>query len=170
MYILSNGICTNQNLSLKKRRLKFLEFSDINRLPKKTKLSFNSQKEKKCHLFFTILVYHWVKINKREKIDEYLDLARELKNMWNVKVTEITIVLGLFGAVLKCLEKKPEELEIRWRIETIQARVLLRSSYNTEESPADLWRHAIILIPGKKHQVILVWKSCKENNNSNNNK
>ncbi len=31
--------------------------------------------------------------------DKYLDLARELKKLWNMKVTIIPIVIGAFGTV-----------------------------------------------------------------------
>ena len=32
-----------------------------------------------------------------EKKDKYLDLARELKKLWNMKVTIVSIVIGAFG-------------------------------------------------------------------------
>ncbi len=32
-----------------------------------------------------------------EKNDKYLDLARELKKLWNMKVTIIPIVIDAFG-------------------------------------------------------------------------
>ena len=34
-----------------------------------------------------------------EKKDKYHDLARELKKLWNMKVTIIPIVIGAFGTV-----------------------------------------------------------------------
>ena len=40
-----------------------------------------------------------------EKKDKYLDLARELKKLWNMKVTIISIVIGAFGTVTKGLLK-----------------------------------------------------------------
>ena len=36
-----------------------------------------------------------------EKKDKYLDLARELKKLWNMLVTIIPIVIGAFGTVTK---------------------------------------------------------------------
>ncbi len=36
-----------------------------------------------------------------EKKDKYLDLARELKKLWNMMVTIIPIVIGAFGTVTK---------------------------------------------------------------------
>ena len=56
----------------------------------------------------------------------YLNLARELKKLWNVKVTIIPIVIGAFGTVTKELLKGPEDLEVGGRVETIQTTALLR--------------------------------------------
>ena len=36
---------------------------------------------------------------------KYLDLARELKKLWNMQVTIIPIVIGAFGTVTKGLQK-----------------------------------------------------------------
>ena len=48
-------------------------------------------------------------------MDKYLDLhiARELKKMWNMKVSFIPIVLGALGTVTKGFIKGLEGLEIR---------------------------------------------------------
>ena len=64
--------------------------------------------------------------NKCEKKDKYLDLARELKKLWNMQVTIIPIVIGAFGTVTKGLLKGLEDLEVGGRVETIQ---------NTKKSP-----------------------------------
>ncbi len=45
-------------------------------------------------------------------IDMYLDLARELKKLWNIQVTIIPIVIGAFGTVTKGLLKGLEGLEV----------------------------------------------------------
>ena len=62
---------------------------------------------------------HSVKLNECEKRNKYLDLARELKNLWNMKVTVIPIVIGALGTVTKELVQGLESLEIRGRVETI---------------------------------------------------
>ena len=61
-------------------------------------------------------------------MDKYLDLARELKKLWNMRVKMIPIVVGALGTVPINLEKRLEELEIRGRIETIQTTALLQSA------------------------------------------
>ena len=60
------------------------------------------------------------------KNDIYLDLARELKKLGNMKVTIIPIVIGTFGTVTKGLLKELEDLEVGRRVETIQTTALLR--------------------------------------------
>ena len=57
---------------------------------------------------------------KSEKKDKYLNLAREMKKLWNMKVTIIQIVIGALGAVIKGVVQGLDDLEIRGRVETIQ--------------------------------------------------
>ena len=57
----------------------------------------------------------------------YLDLARELKQLWNIKVTVIPFVICALGTVTRGLVKGQENLEIRERVEAIQTTALLRS-------------------------------------------
>ena len=58
----------------------------------------------------------------------YLDLAKELKKLWNMKVTFITIVIGVFGTVIKGSLKGLEDLVVCGRVETIQMTALLRTA------------------------------------------
>ena len=49
---------------------------------------------------FAVLANHRIKLKEYEKKDKYLDLAWELKKkLWNMKVTIISIVIGVFGTV-----------------------------------------------------------------------
>ena len=68
----------------------------------------------------------WLK--EREKKDKYFDFAKELKKLWNIKVTIIPIVIGAFGSITKGLLKGLEDLEFGGRIETIQTTALLRTA------------------------------------------
>ena len=77
---------------------------------------------------FAVLADHRIKLKKCEKKDKYLDLARELKKLWNMKVTIIPIVIGAFRTVTKGLLKGMEDLEFRGRVETIQTTALLRTA------------------------------------------
>ena len=77
---------------------------------------------------FSVPADHRVKLKESEKKDKYLDLARELKKPWNMKVTFIPIDIGAFGIVTEGLLKGLEDLEIRRQVETIQTTTLLRSA------------------------------------------
>ena len=63
-----------------------------------------------------------------EAKDKYLNLARELKNLWNMKVTILQIVIVAFGTTTKGLLKGLEDLEVGGRVETIQMTALLRTA------------------------------------------
>ena len=75
---------------------------------------------------FAVPANHRVKLKESEKRDKYLDLARELKKILNMKVTVIPIVIGLLGTVTKRLVQVLEDLEIRGGVETIQNTAGLR--------------------------------------------
>ena len=78
-------------------------------------------------------------INKeREKKEKYLDLTRELKKLWNLKVTIVPIVIGAFGTITKGLLKGPGDLEVGGRVETIQTTALLRILRRVLETWGDL--------------------------------
>ena len=51
-----------------------------------------------------------VKLKESEKKDNYMDLARKLKKLWNMKVTVIRIVIDALGTVSKGLEQGLEDL------------------------------------------------------------
>ena len=67
-----------------------------------------------------------VKLKESEKKNKYWDLPRELKKLWNMKVTVIPIVIGALGTVTKRLVQGLEDLEITGRVETTQTRALFR--------------------------------------------
>ena len=46
-----------------------------------------------------VLADHSIKLKECEKKDKYLDLARELKKLWNMKGIIIPIVIGAFATV-----------------------------------------------------------------------
>ena len=50
---------------------------------------------------FAVLADLRIKLKECEKRDKYLDLARGLKKLWNMKLTIIPIVIGAFGAITK---------------------------------------------------------------------
>ena len=52
------------------------------------------------------------------KRDKYMDLARELKILWIMKVTVISVGIGALDTVPKILVQGLEDLEIRKQVET----------------------------------------------------
>ena len=77
---------------------------------------------------FAVPVDHRISLEESEKKDKYLDLARELKKLWNMKVTILPIVIGALGTVTKGFLKGLEDWEVGERVETIQTTALLRTA------------------------------------------
>ena len=50
---------------------------------------------------FAVSADYGVKIKENEKRDKYLDLARELKKLWNMKMMVIPIKIGALETVPK---------------------------------------------------------------------
>ena len=46
---------------------------------------------------FAVPTDHTVKLKESEKKDKYLDIAKERKKLWNMKMTDIPIVIGALG-------------------------------------------------------------------------
>ena len=68
---------------------------------------------------------HRVKIKiKSEESDKYLDLSREIKRLWNMKLTMIPILMGVFETIPKSLVKGLDDLEINGQVKTIQITTL----------------------------------------------
>ena len=88
-------------------------------------IKINKTKKITCKIVnFAVPADHRIKLKESEKKDKYLDLARELKKLWNMKVTIIPIGIGAFVTVTKWLLKGLKDLEIRGWVETIQTTLL----------------------------------------------
>ena len=89
----------------------------------------NNKKKRICKIVdFAFPVDHRIILKESEKKDKYLDLARELKKLWNMKVTIVPIVIGALETINKGLLKGLEDLEVSEWIETIQTTALLRTA------------------------------------------
>ena len=74
----------------------------------------------------------------------------------------IPIVIGAPWIITKIFVQRPEELEIRWQVETIQTKI----GQNTEKSPGDLRRFAVTQTPRKIHQQMqpsIMWSANAAN-------
>ena len=88
-----------------------------------------NKKKRTCKIvYFSVLADHRITPKECEKKDKYLDLARELKKLGNMPVTIIPIVIGAFGTVTKGLLKGLKDLEVGWRVDTIQTTALMRTA------------------------------------------
>ena len=97
--------------------------------PRRPDLILINKKKRICKTDdFAVPADHIINLKECEKKDKYLDLARELKKLWKMKVKIVRIVIGAFGTITKGLLKGLEELEVGGRVETIQMTVLLRTA------------------------------------------
>ena len=62
-----------------------------------------------------------------EKIEKYLDLARELKKVWNMKVAVVPLVVGALGTPAKALKKRLKIIVIETKITELQQTVLINT-------------------------------------------
>ena len=77
---------------------------------------------------FAVPADHRIKLIECEKKDKYFNLARDLKKLWNMKVTIVPTVIGAFGTITKGLLKGLEVLKVGGQVETIQMTALLRTT------------------------------------------
>ena len=105
---------------------------------------------------FAVPPDHRINLKESEKKDKYLDLVRELKKLWNMKVTMVPIVIGALGTVTKGLCKGPEALEVGGRVEDYPNDSIAEDGQNTETSPGALRRLAVTQTPVKNHQLTLM--------------
>ena len=106
-----------------------MTYTRINESRPEDQTLYNQQQKKICHIFdFAVPADHRIKLKVWEKRDKYLDLARELKKLWNMKVTIIPNVIGAFGTVTIGLLKGMEDFEVSGRMKTIQTTALLKTA------------------------------------------
>ena len=56
-------------------------------LARRRNLVLINNKKRICHLHYTLAVNLKVNVKEGEKQNKYLDLAKELKKLWNMKIT-----------------------------------------------------------------------------------
>ena len=86
---------------------------------------------------FAVSANHRVKLKESEKKDKLLDLARELKKVWNMKVAVIPVAIGALGTVTKGLIKGLENKRTRGDYPNY---CIIEIGPNTEKSSEDLIR------------------------------
>ena len=110
-------------------------------------------KKRTCRIVdFAVPADHRIKLKeskKKKKNDKYLDPARGLKKLGNMKMTVIPIVIGALGTVTKWLVKGPPQLQYYW---------------NQPEYWEESWRLEETCChsnPMSNHRLTLVWKTRK---------
>ena len=109
-----------------------------------------NKKKRNCKTVdFAVSTDHRIKVKECEKKDKYLDLAGELKKLWNMLVTIILIVIGAFGTVTKGLLRdwKTCKLVDKWRPNYN----IIENGQNTKKSPGDLKILDVTQTPVKDH-------------------
>ena len=117
-----------------------------------------NKKKRTCKIVnFAVPADYTIKLKECEKKDENLDLPRELKKLWDMKVRIILIVIGTFGTVTKWLLKGLGNLKVGGRNYSI-----IKNGQNIEKSPGDFRRLAVTQTSVKVHLLMLIWKTLKE--------
>ena len=86
-----------------------------------------------------------VKLKESEKKDKYLDFARELKKLWNRKVTVIPIVIGALR-----INKGAGGFGNKRTSRDHPNYSIIKISQNAEKSPGDLRRLAVTQNPSER--------------------
>ena len=102
-----------------------------------------------------------------EKIEKYLNLARELKEMWNTKATVVIFVVAALGTPAKALEKRLKTIGIETKLTELQKTVLIQISRILRKV---LEVRVVLLTPCLKNETyLLVETNMRPYNNNNNN-
>ena len=102
-------------------------------------------------LDFDVPADHEVKIKEIEKTDKSVYIARKMKRLWNIRVTEIAIVIGprrLGKMGLKGWKSKGKRGHANENI--------VKIGYYSKKCLEDLRRVAITKTPVKDNQLLLV--------------
>ena len=102
---------------------------------------------------------HKIKLKESEKKDKYLDLARELKKPWNMKVIEIPIAVGAYWNNPQRTGKGTRRLGNKRKSGHHPDYSFIKIGQNIDQSPGDLRRLGVAQTPVKT--INQRW--CKKN-------
>ena len=96
---------------------------------RKHDMIFIDKEQDKCQIIDFAISYD-TRVDDREveKIEKYLDLARELNKVWNMKVTVIPLVARALCITAKALEKRLKNIGIETKITELLKTVLIHTS------------------------------------------
>ena len=111
---------------------------------------------------FAILANHRLKLKENEKKDKYLDLARELKKLWNMKVTFILINDWCSWYTHQSIIKGTGGPKNKRTSGDHQNNYIIVIGQITEKSPEYLRVLAVSQTSVKDHQLTLMRKTHKD--------
>ena len=78
--------------------------------------------ERKCHFID-------IELKEQEEVDNYSELSREVKKIWNLsQVVVAPVVTGVLGVTWKTLKDWLQKLDVKSSIALLQQAVLLRTA------------------------------------------
>ena len=157
----TNGICATRRLSQRMTResSEILTYKRSPDLSKTTRPHNNNKKETTFRIVdFAVLAHQRLKLREREKNNQYLDIARELKKLRNMILTLLLIVIGAFGIVTNGLVQGLNNFEIKRRGGDHSNYRIVDTGYNTAKSPGEFRSLLILQTPMKEYQLMLMWK------------
>ena len=114
----------------------------------------NQQKKRTCKIVdFAVRADHRVKLKESEKKGKYLDFARKLKKLWNMKVTNCNWCSWYSH---QKIIKETEGLGNKRTSGDHPNYYIIENGQNTEKSPRDLRRLAVTQTPVNDHQLKLM--------------
>ena len=89
---------------------------------------FIDKEQDKCQIIDFAIPYD-TRVDDREieKNEKYLDLARELNEVWNMKMTVVPLVAGALCITAKALEKRLKNIGIETKITELLKTVLIHT-------------------------------------------
>ena len=75
-----------------------------------------SPTQKKELMDLAVPADHWLTVKESEKKNKFLDLARDKRKLWNMKVIVIPVIVETLLSAPKDLEKRLTGMEIRTEI------------------------------------------------------
>ena len=107
-----------------------------------------------CHqVIFAIPVDHTVKIKDNDMIDKDLDLASELKNVWTITATVISIVVVFLWNSPQVTGKRTREARDQRKNQDHPDHSTVEISKNTETSTGDQMRFAVRRVSVKNYKL-----------------
>ena len=75
---------------------------------------FIDKEHNKCHMIDFGIPYD-TRVDDKYVKKKYLDLARKLKKMWNIKITVVPLEAGALNTLAKIIEKRLKSIVSRQR-------------------------------------------------------